>query len=213
MQPLDHFTECYKHILSLNGHGVNTALSRQWKQIVKNLFNKAGFEAMQAVEREHMAGKQVNPSITRPSDNTVNGVGAKTAGEARRLRNANRNQEQQDDPKLIAAQQARMLRLNQRGVLETPKSLPVSGVPEMPKSAPVSGVLAVENVAVAKTVDAVPINTQEAYDLIGMDAKNIVQTFGGDRIRATLEAFDDAGIDMKKSDRQLASILKKRLSE
>jgi len=201
MQPLDHFTECYKHILGLNGHGVNTPLSRQWKQIVKNLFNKAGFEAMQAVEREHMAGKQVNPSITRPSDNTANGVGAKIAGEARRLRNANRNQEQQEDPKLIAAQQARMLRLNQRGVLETPKSIPVSGV------------LAVENVAVAKTVDAVPINTKEAYDLIGMDAKNIVQTFGGDRIRATLEAFDDAEIDMKKSDRQLASILKKRLSE
>jgi len=201
MQPLEHFTESYKYILSLNGHGVNTPLSRQWKQIVKNLFNKAGFEAMQAVEREHMAGKQANPSITRPSDNTANGVGAKIAGEARRLRNANRNQEQQDDPKLIAAQQARMLRLNQRGVLETPKSLPVSGV------------LAVGSVAAAKTVDAVPINTQEAYDLIGMDAKNIVQTFGGDRIRATLEAFDDAEIDMKKSDRQLASILKKRLSE
>jgi hypothetical protein len=200
MQPLDHFTESYKYILSLNGHGVNTPLSRQWKQIVKNLFNKAGFEAMQAVEREHMSGKQVNPSITRPSDNTAGKVGAKTAGEARRLRNANRNQEQQEDPKLIAAQQARMLRLNQRGVLETPKSMPVSGA------------LAVENVA-AKTVDAVPINTQEAYELIGMDSKNIVQTFGGDRIRATLEAFDDSTIDLKKSDRQLASILKKRLSE
>ena len=75
--------------------------------------------------------------------------------------------------------------------------------------------MASESAAGVEAVEstAAPLNATEALTLVSMGAKEIVDVFGEDRIRATLTAFNDAEIDLTKSARQLANILKKRLSE
>ena len=56
-----------------------------------------------------------------------------------------------------------------------------------------------------------PLNTAEAKQIIEMNGGQAVSAFTGERIRATLKAFNDPAINMQGSDKQLAHRLIARL--
>lgn len=200
VQPLDTWLEMYRWLLEQPGHGVNTPQPRNLKMIIRALFRKEGFSRAIEIEREIQRAKPVAPAILRPEQVAEK----KTPGLARLERQARRNQPEQLPTDQLAAAQARQQRNANRGLLETQTLPPVS--------------VAKESVAADKKAapaDAMPLGVDEVKKIVAdkMSGKQVAAMWGVDRVRATLEGFDDPSILLTGSATQLANRLIARITE
>ncbi len=196
----------YKWAIAQKGHGVNTPLPRQLKQIIRMFFRKEGIEAIAQVEREVLNAKGVTPALVQRKQETP-----KKGSSDQRLERIALRESGQVEGAQTKARIKRMQRLAHKGVLGTPTletasvesesvaeaNEPVKRKPREPKAEKVESVQ--------------PLNTTEIQQIGAMGSKEIVDAFGADRILATLEAFKDPDLSISGSPKQLANRLKFRI--
>ena len=204
---LKYFIDSYRWLVTQQGQGVHTPLPRQLKQIIKLHFRKDGVDAISAVERDLLNAKGVTPALNkRPS------VEQPKKGSAdRRLERISMREIGQEDGANTKARINRMQRLAQRGLLETPMSRTVSEEKENVAAGDDVKVQRVKKEAVKVEMEAQPLNTTEIQLIATMGAKEIVDSYGADRILATLTAFNDPDLSLAGSPKQLANRLKFRI--
>lgn len=198
--------EFYKWAIAQKGHGVNTPLPRQLKQIIRLFFRKEGIDAIAQVEREVLNAKGVTPALVQRKQESP-----KKGSSDQRLERIALRESGQVEGAQTKARIKRMQRLAHKGVLGTPtletvsvESESVAEVNEPVKRKP--------REPKAETAESVqPLNTTEIQQIGTMGSKEIVDAFGADRILATLEAFKDPDLSLSGSPKQLANRLKFRI--
>ena len=209
MTPLETFISGYAWLIRQPGQGINTPLSRQVKQPIKIIFKAEGVAAIQAEERKLLSERGVKPNFQpapRKTDREASG-GATSERRAARLAQQNVEAEAQG---LVQARMARLQRQASRG----PQTVHAEQPPKSDKkedavavNPPVQPVI----LAGGEDIVAKPLNTAEAKQIVEMNGGQAVNAFTGERIRATLKAFNDPSINMQGSDKQLAHRLIARL--
>lgn len=199
--------EFYKWAIAQKGHGVNTPLPRQLKQIIRLFFRKEGIDAIAQVEREVLNAKGVTPALVQRKQEAP-----KKGSSDQRLERIALRESGQVEGAQTKARIKRMQRLAHKGVLGTPTLETVSeeseNVAEV-KAARKPREPKAEKVEMAESVQ--PLNTTEIQKIGTMGSKEIVDAFGADRILATLEAFKDPDLSLSGSPKQLANRLKFRI--
>jgi hypothetical protein len=214
MTPLETFIAGYAWLIRQPGQGINTPLSRQVKQPIKIIFKAEGVAAIQAEERKLLSERGVRPSFQpapRKTDREASG-GATSERRAARLAQQNVEAEAQG---LVQARMARLQRQASRNPQTVraeppPKSDKKEDVVEV-KPQPFSPVSQPVISAGGEDIVVKPLNTAEAKQIVEMNGGQAVNAFTGERIRATLKAFNDPTINMQGSDKQLAHRLIARL--
>ena len=197
--------EFYKWAIAQKGHGVNTPLPRQLKQIIRLFFRKEGIDAIAQVERDVLNAKGVTPALVQRKQEPKKG------SSDQRLERIALRESGQVEGAQTKARIKRMQRLAHKGVLGTQtletvseESENVAEVNEPVKRKP-------REPKAEKAESVQPLNTTEIQQIGAMGSKEIVDAFGADRILATLEAFKDPDLSLSGSPKQLANRLKFRI--
>ena len=201
--------EFYKWAIAQKGHGVNTPLPRQLKQIIRLFFRKEGIDAIAQVERDVLNAKGVTPALVQRKQEAP-----KKGSSDQRLERIALRESGQVEGANTKARIKRMQRLAHKGVLGTPTFETVSEESEnvAEVNEPVKRKPREPKAETVETVESVqPLNTTEIQQIGTMGSKEIVDAFGADRILATLEAFKDPDISLSGSPKQLANRLKFRI--
>lgn len=188
--------EVHTEILSRPGMGVNSPLVRRLQEVIKTAYGREGHEAIRQarVEASKVAGSNINALQRRQSVQPETPV--KRAGEARLQRQALRETgaPPSNARQLTSREQRNLLRAGLQG---TPT---LKSIPELEGEGNAAEVkLNLANVEG-------PLTPTDVANLAEMSPKEILETFGPNRIDLTLESM---GQELSGSDRQRASKLKK----
>lgn len=235
-EAMDAAARLYKFMIDQPHHGPHTPMSRQLKQIIKNIFARPGLNAIADIERAALNAKKITPSIvgTRPAE------ASKKAIEMRRAQRVSIEQDsapQVGNSNRATAKQERLARVHRRNLLQG-TSAPVlekkeSVVEDKSTNAKNLTKAIVDGLATPRTATkpdapaappqdtqaappaadatAKPLTATEAASIVDMGAQEIVQKFGEDRLRATMEKIEP-GVEFKGSGRQIANRLKAKLT-
>lgn len=208
-EPLQNALDFYRWTIDQPGHGVNSPQPRNLKLIIKAFFRKEGLDAVSEIEREALRNKPVRPAVLRPEQVAET---KKNPGQARAERLARKaSPDQPGEPGRIAAMQNRIQRLHNKGLLETPTLPPASEANGSAAAGKPNKEAAVKSEA---TESVQPLTATEVAKIVadGMSGKQVAKEFGADRVKATLEAFNDDTIVLTGSSTQLANRLISRLT-
>lgn len=188
--------EVHSEIVSRPGMGINSPLVRRLQEIIKTAYGREGIEAIKQarIEASKVAGSNINALVRRGQSESAP---VKRAGEARLQRIAQRaaNGAPPSSARQLTSREQRNLQRAALQGTQTQKSIPEledgeNAVEVKPNLAKVEG----------------PLTPTDVLNLAEMSPKEIIETFGPNRIDLTLESM---GQSLTGSDRQRASRLKK----
>ena len=197
---LQKVMEVHSEIISRPGMGINSPIVRRLQEVIKTAYGREGQEAVRQarIQASKVAGSNINALIRRSAQLEQEEPKKKRPGEARLQRLAQREEgaPKSNARQLTSRQQRNLLRAELQG---TPT---LKFIPELESS---------ENAAVVKpnlsNLDG-PLQPNEVGNIAEMSAKEILDTFGPNRIDLTLQSM---GQELTGSERQRANKLKKLL--
>lgn len=192
--------EVHSEILSRPGMGINSPILRRLQEVIKTAYGREGQEAIKQarISASKIEGSKINALIRRSAQLQQEEPTKKRPGDARLQRLAQREEgaPKSNARQLTSRQQRNLLRAELQG---TPT---LKFIPELESS---------ENAAVVKpnlsNLDG-PLQPNEVGNIAEMSAKEILDTFGPNRIDLTLQSM---GQELTGSERQRANKLKKLL--
>lgn len=188
--------EVHSELVSRTGMGINSPLVRRLQEVIKTAYGREGHEAIKQarIEASKVAGSSVNALLRRNQTATTEPV--KRTGEARLQRLAQQQPGAPQSKQLSRREQRNQL----RAVLQESPIQKSTNVSEEGES--------VAAVKPSRANIEGPLTPDEVAGIGQMSAKEIVETFGANRIDLTLESI---GQEATGSDRQRANKLRKLL--